>query len=58
MQFRGGDRAIPLHLGLLLFNLPSLSSLSERPTYGVDGDGDLAMEDSGLGVFFRNSEKA
>jgi len=32
--------------------------LSERPTHGVDGDGDLAMEDGSLGVFFRNSEKA
>ena len=36
----------------LPFNLPSLSSLSERSTRGVDGDGDLMMEDGRLGGFW------
>ena len=40
------------HLCSLPFNLPSLSSLSERSTCGVDGDGDLAMEDSRLEGFW------
>ena len=44
------------HLRSLLFNLPSLPSLSERSTRGVNGDGDLAIEDDDLGVL-GNSER-
>ena len=36
----------------LPFNLPSLPSLSERSTRGVDGDGDLTMEDGCLEGFW------
>ena len=36
----------------LLFNLPSLPSLSERSTRGVDRDGDLTMEDGRLEGFW------
>ena len=36
----------------LPFNLLSLPSLSERSTCGVDGDGDLTMEDSRLEGFW------
>ena len=36
----------------LLFNLPSLPSLSERSTRGVDGDGDLTMENGCLEGFW------
>ena len=43
-------RSLPL-------NLPSLSSLSERSTCGVNRDGNLAIEDNDLGVL-GNSEKA
>ena len=39
------------YLHSLLFNLLSLPSLLERSTHGVDGDGDLAMEDNDLGGF-------
>ena len=35
----------------LLFNLLSLSNLSERLTCGVDGDSDLVMENDVLGGF-------
>ena len=35
----------------LLFNLLSLSNLSERLTRGVDRDGNLAMESDVLGGF-------
>ena len=38
-------------LCLLPFSFPSLPNLSERSTCGVDGDGDLAMEDDALGDF-------
>ena len=44
------------HLRSLLFNLPSLPSLSERSTRRVNGDGDLAIEDDDLGVL-GNSER-
>jgi len=45
------------HQCSLPFNLPSLPSLSERSTHGVDGDGHLAMENDDLGGFreFRES---
>ena len=39
------------HSHSLPFNLPSLPNLSERSTRGVDGDGDLAIEDDVLGGF-------
>jgi len=35
----------------LSFSFLSLPNLSERSTYGVDGDSDLAMEDDALGGF-------
>ena len=40
------------HLRSLPFNLPSLPSLSERSTRGVDGDGNLTMEDGCLEGFW------
>jgi len=40
------------HLRSLPFNLLSLPSLSERSTRGVDGDGDLTMEDGCLEGFW------
>jgi len=40
------------HLCSLPFNLPSLPSLSERSTRGVDGDGDLTMGDGRLEGFW------
>ena len=42
----------------LLFSFPSLPNLSERSTRGVDGDGDLAMEDDALGGFRELQEGA
>ena len=38
-------------LCLLLFNLLSLPSLSERSTQGVDGDGNLVIKDGCLEGF-------
>ena len=35
----------------LPFSFPSLPNLSERSTHGVDGDGDLVMENDALGGF-------
>jgi len=40
----------------LPFNLPSLSNLSERLTCGVDGDGNLAIEDDGLVGFYESNQ--
>ena len=39
------------HLCSLPFNLPSLPSLSERSTRGVNRDGDLAIKDGCLESF-------
>jgi len=41
----------------LSFNFPSLPNLSKSSTHGVDGDGDLAMEDDDLGGL-GNSKRA
>ena len=45
-------------LRLLPFNFLSLPSLSERSTRGVDGDGDLMMEDGRLGGFWELQDGA
>ena len=45
-------------LRLLPFNFLSLPSLSERSTRGVDGDGDLTMEDGRLEGFWELQDGA
>ena len=46
------------HLRSLPFNLLSLPSLSERSIRGVDGDGDLMMEDGRLEDFWKPRDGA
>ena len=46
------------YLHSLPFNLLSLPSLSERSTHGVDGDGDLTMEDGRLEGFWELQDSA
>ena len=40
----------------MIRRLPSLPNLLERLTCGVDGDGDLAIEDDGLGGFYESDQ--